>query len=352
MIGRSHRRRSPPALRAVVPVLLLLAVATLATGVVRLGGAARDPAPADAGDPLDDPSDAAGDALRAAAEGVPVLCYHYFRSGFDAGYTARVLGAVILNLPTLGPRDFWTIPIGEFERHLRLLRERGVQVLTLPEIAAAAAGRPLPRPAVVLTIDDADESVYKLAWPALQRHGVRAHLFVPTAQVGRAWGGLRICTWSQLREMSDSGAILVESHTHDLHWKVREDGGWQPAFLFPRRLPPDALPGDPDADPWPDYLPRHYAPVARDLRESRRLIVTRMGRPSLYLAWPYGFATAALDSIAAIAGFAGTVSLKPYPWRRDDPSWHIGRYAVTAATTPARLFEYVPSDPMAARDEP
>ncbi|MDX2473438.1 MAG: hypothetical protein QNL91_06975, partial [Candidatus Krumholzibacteria bacterium] len=98
--------------------------------------------------------------------GVPVLCYHYFRSGFDPGYLAKVFGAVMFGMPSLGPREFWTTPMGEFEKHLRYFRDSGTQVMTLDEVAdAVAAGQPLPVRAVVLTIDDADESVYRLAYP-------------------------------------------------------------------------------------------------------------------------------------------------------------------------------------------
>ena len=48
--------------------------------------------------------------------------------------------------------------------------------------------------AAVLTIDDADRSVYELAWPLLRKYGMRAHLFVPTAKVGTSWSELEVCT--------------------------------------------------------------------------------------------------------------------------------------------------------------
>ena len=71
--------------------------------------------------------------------------------------------------------------------------------MTLDEVAdlVEAAGT-FPARAVVLTIDDADQSVYKLAWPLLEKYGMRAHLFVPTAKVGSTWSELDVCTWDQL----------------------------------------------------------------------------------------------------------------------------------------------------------
>lgn len=366
--GRSHRRRRWAG----------IAAGLLAVGLACAWLAVRErAAPAAGDDPyaLDPPHAAADGEVEAAAAGIPILCYHYFRPGWSPGYAARVLGAVVLNLPTLDARDFWTVPAAEFERHLRLFRERGVHVVTLPEIvAAAAAGAPVPQPAVVITIDDADASVYALAWPLLRRYGYRAHLFVPTAKVGRSWQGLQVCSWEQLRQMSESGTMLIESHTHDLHWKLETPRGWEPAFLHPGRLaaagPADdgsvldegavADAGDAaaagDAAELPpamrSALGGTWGAVARDLLASRRAITAQVGRAPGFLAWPYGFASAALDSVAAAAGFAGTLSLKPRPFH-DASAWHIGRYAVSAKTTPQRLFEFLPAagGPRTARAE-
>jgi hypothetical protein len=49
-------------------------------------------------------------------------------------------------------------------------------------------------------------------------------------------------------------------------------------------------------------------------------------------------------------GFAGTVSLKPNPWSESVSSWHIGRYAVTAKTTPDVLFGLLPGSALAATE--
>ena len=91
-------------------------------------------------------------------------------------------------------------------------------------------------PGLVLTIDDADRSVYELASPLLREYGVRAHLFVPTGQVASRWSGIEVCGWAELREMADSGVVLLGSHTHDLHYKVGTDRGRQPVFWNPDRI--------------------------------------------------------------------------------------------------------------------
>lgn len=338
---RLIRRRWLAALAALVVVVVVAAVVL----PVHL---THRPAEHSAGYHLD-PTDLAAFEVGELGDGVRVLCYHYFRRDVDPMYFARVLGAVVLGAPTLGPQEFWTTPIGQFERHLRWFRDQRIPVLTLDEVVAyRQRGEGLPARAVIITIDDADRSVHQLAWPLLQRYGMRAHLFVPTSRVGRRWSGLDVCTWAELVEMQASGTILLGSHTHDLHFKVMTDRGRQPVFWNPEAIAVDqlataraALAALPDAEPGP-VVAAGADPVLTDLLLSRRLIERHGQSPCRWLAWPYGFGHGALDSLAAVAGYAGTLSLRPTTVDDVTPSWHLGRFTLTAKTTPrdiAALFE-------------
>ncbi len=343
-------------LRFLVPLLILFAAATLlATGC---GGEAKT---ANDG-PLSryhlDPPDLGVGGFPRIEDGVPVFCYHYFRSGFDAAYLMKVLGSVLFGMPALGPREFWTTPVGEFEKHLRYFRDTGTVVMTLDEVAdLVEAGNDPPARAVVLTIDDADRSVYELAYPLLKKYGMRAHLFVPTAKVGGAWSDLDLCTWKQLNEMTASGHILVESHTRDLHFKVRADGGLDPVFLHPDRVPEQArlknlsdlarqartsqetcLPEN-----LAEMLSGPYAAVAADLVLSRMDIQAGTGVRTAWLAWPYGFATDELDSLGREVGFRGTVSLYPEAFSARDSTLQVGRFALTAKSTLSHIANVFPN---------
>lgn len=75
--------------------------------------------------------------------------------------------------------------------------------------------------------------------------------------------------------------------------------------------------------------------MAADLLLSRRLLERHTRRDCRWLAWPYGFGDGDLDSLAAAVGFAGTLSLRPTTVNDDTPSWHLGRFTLTAKTTPA-----------------
>ncbi|MEN8005821.1 MAG: polysaccharide deacetylase family protein [Candidatus Krumholzibacteriota bacterium] len=305
---------------------------------------------------LDSPTLATG-GFPMIEDGVPVFCYHYFRSGFDAGYLMKVLGSVILGMPALGPREFWTTPVGEFEKHLRFFRDTGTVVMTLDEVAdLVASGRDLPPRAAILTIDDADRSVYELAFPLLKKYGMKAHLFVPTAQVGKSWSELDLCTWEQLAEMEASGHVLLGSHTRDLHFKVEVDGDLEPVFFNPGQVPrearlrnltdlsrragsraPDVIPVD-----LAELLSGPYAAVAADLVASRVDLRTGADAGAAWLAWPYGFASDELDSLGRAAGFRGTVSLYPEAFTVRDTSLQVGRFALTAKTTVGHIANLYP----------
>jgi len=358
-IHQRNRLLTVPLLACVLIACVLLACVLI--GFVAGAGCGRsqqDPAPdSRTADSMDPPHRGLASAADFTA-GVPVICYHYFRARFDPVYTLKFLGTVILGLPTLGEREFWTTPINEFEKHLRYFRDHNIEVLTLDQVATAVTNRrPLPQRAVILTIDDADESVYRLAWPLLQKYGYRAHLFVPTSLVGQRWDSLRICTWDQLREMSLSGNMVIDSHTSDLHFKLKTPRGREPAFLDPELIPPAvqlatrnrlqarlALTESADMTAAAMEPSDRWNPVKADLMTSRLDIIAEIQTAPRWLAWPYGFAHGDLDSIARHMGFSGTVSLAPRAFTALDTNLSAGRYTLTATTTLDMIKSFLPPD--------
>lgn len=344
----------------IAPVVALLALAPLLAAVWL---AARLPALPDV-----DPDSYALDPVALAelstgkiTAGVPVLCYHYFRSDLDPQYLLRVAGSLLFGLPALSDQEFWTTPQGEFEKHLRYFQDTGTRVMTLDQVQDLIdGGIPLPARAVVLTIDDGDRSVYDLAFPLLKKYGVPAHLFLPTGQVGRRWNGVRSCTWRQVAEMAASGLVIPGSHTNGLHYKVPGRGVLEPVFLDPDRVPQsirlanrtllaEARRQDPNRWDWGGLeavRAGEFGPVADDLLTSRLLIRAHTGSDPRWLSWPYGFANGDLDSVARLAGFTGTVSLHPRTFDRPTGAWHVGRFTMTAKTTLERIACVFP-DPAA-----
>ncbi len=253
-----------------------------------------------------------------AKGGVPVITYHYFREGNTPVRTLRSIGAVLFNLPLIPPMDYWSVTAGTFERHLAYLEEEGFRTVTMDDVLAHMKGeRVLHGKCIALTFDDAEESVYRYAYPLLEKHGMKGTIFVITSKIGRNWNDLSISSIDQLREMQRSGVMEIESHTHDMHYKVKKGDSPHPSFDLL------ALSGSLD----------ERSAVLADLERSRRLIAHLFGEESRVLAWPFGFGSAPSDSIAREAGFEGICSLWPGTNFVGDSPYFIKRYTITARTS-------------------
>ncbi len=261
---------------------------------------------------------------------VPVLCYHYLRDKSDPLRLLRVFGYVVLSLPLLNDSELWTTSASEFERHMQYLKESGYTAITLDELHEWQTGRrELPRKPVVITFDDGDVSVYELALPILARYGFRATLFVVTGRVGTRWNEVDCLDWSRLRELEESGVFRIESHSHDMHYKVDADGSARPVFVAASAHGFEIE----RYSSWEDA-------VRSDLARSRDEIERHIGRSPTFLAWPYGSATPELDRVALEEGFVRTCTLRARPNPRvttaaadASASLEISRYTVTARTS-------------------
>lgn len=132
-----------------------------------------------------------------------------------------------------------TIDAIEFERQLQFLRENRYRTINADEFVSQMLGRRKGSSRdVLLTIDDARSSAWRYGYPLLEKYACHAVLFaIPgwTPDTGKAmrsnlndvWAGktseaevasvdandLTVCSWAELRAMSDSGVIDVHSHS-------------------------------------------------------------------------------------------------------------------------------------------
>jgi hypothetical protein len=135
--------------------------------------------------------------------------------------------------------------------------------------------------------------------------------------MGQRWNELSLSSIDELREMQRSGVMSIQSHTHDMHYKIKRGKTPHPTF--------DVLARSASNEEW--------AEVRDDLKKSRALIAHLFKEESRALAWPFGFGSARSDAIALIAGFDGICSLWPGTNMTGDSSLFIKRYTITARTT-------------------
>ncbi len=98
----------------------------------------------------------------------------------------------------------------QFDKNVTDLLKNGYTPITATELDLAwESGHPLPSKPILITFDDGYEDNFTNAFPILQKHKVKATIFIITGSVGRR----NYLTWDQIRTMHQSGLIDIESHS-------------------------------------------------------------------------------------------------------------------------------------------
>lgn len=157
-----------------------------------------------------------------------------------------------------------------FQGQLDMIENLGLEVVPLESgTRAALAGDLSDRSQIAITFDDAYESVYSQAAPALQERGYEYTIFVNTEAVG-SHGYM---TWDQLQEARDRDGVTIANHSKD-HGHLAK------------------RPGESDSD-W-------KARVDRSLDGAQETLSEKLGTNVPMFAYPYGeFDDALLRKIEA-----------------------------------------------------
>lgn len=185
---------------AALSVASLLALSAFAlTGCGGQGGekvASSQPAAASAqaADPNLKPGVAvvhrAADVKYSVPEGVSVLMYHMI--GDEQGNAAIMTEA-------------------NLRIQMNYLRDHGYHPITMQELYDyITKGAPLPEKPVCITFDDGYLDSYTIVYPLMKEYGFPWTLFLITDDVGKPYNRM---TWDQLKEMANSHAVTIASHT-------------------------------------------------------------------------------------------------------------------------------------------
>ena len=238
---------------------------------------------------------------------VPVLMYHH---------VSPSAGSI-----TTSPQNF--------ESQISGLARAGYHALSTQEFAGFLARKPVPEKSILITFDDGYLDNWVHAHPVLQRHGMRAVLFLITGQIGE--GQARACAgqgdtlpvtpdhlqckalvasgltdpvmlrWSEVLAMRAAGTFEFHSHTHThTRWDL--------------------------ASATRDEALTH---LTQELALSRATLQQKLGEVSDHFCWPQGYFDAGFVRLAQQAGFKYLYTTVTHGQNLagGDPA-HIFRFAV------------------------
>ena len=101
-----------------------------------------------------------------------------------------------------------------FERQMRFLRERKYNIVSLEELTDLIKNKKkIPPMTVAVTFDDGYLDNYTHAYPVLKKYNIPAAIFVVINRIGKHLVNDDYMSWSQIREISESGLITIGSHS-------------------------------------------------------------------------------------------------------------------------------------------
>lgn len=214
---------------------------------------------------------------------VPILVYHRFAERVN---------------------DSMTVRTSTFDAQLAWLKTNGYTVIPLRSLVDWKLGKG-PAPAaksVVLTADDGHISVYTELLPRIKQHQLPVTLFIYPSAISNASYAM---TWAQLQELQATGLVDIQSHTY-----------WHPNFRTEaKHLSPAA---------WQVF-------VRNQLERAQTVLLRHTDKPVDLLAWPFGLHDAALQTLAAQAGYVAAFALEERAVAAADPLFALPRYLITDA---------------------
>ncbi len=189
--------------------------------------------------------------------------------------------------------DEYAVWAEEFEADLQWIQENGYTTVTSQEVYDYLCRRqPLPEKAIWLTIDDGKLGVYKHAWPLLKQYNMKASLNLIGEEIDkatqrpedRASQAAPYCTWQELQQMSDSGAIELTSHTYYRH-RYDNDG----------HKGADIANGE--------SVEAFYTLCQKDATKMRQTLLSITGRQAVCMAYPYSARSRASDWVWLQCGY-------------------------------------------------
>lgn len=182
-----------------------------------------------------------------------------------------------------------TVTVERFRLDMEFLQQSGYTPLLPADLIEIQNGRQaMPDRPVMITFDDGYRSNYDYAYPVLQQTGMRAAIAVIAYNILPAYSddaGRHTLTWSELREMHESGVFEIGSHTYNLH---------NPQYKG--MTSPDGIDGVQRRRG--ESFSAYNARAGGDLRTSLELIRAHTGQTQVnYFSYPFGASDTWMEQI-------------------------------------------------------
>lgn len=232
-------------------------------------------------------------------KGVIVLCYHRV---LPKEWMFNSIYEGIEKITNDSELKIYSVSGDEFERQIEYFKQKNVKIMSMEELELCFYNRmDFPDKGVVITFDDVDISVYKNAFPILEKHKTPFTLFIITGQVGNSdFKGLNLATWQQINEMHDSGLATLGLHTHDYHYLDKQ---YNPPFLS---------------------TVNSYA-FYKDACLAKETLQKNTGVCAKYFSYPYGFGTPETDKYLLKSGMKLIFSLAPGVTNNESETFFVKR---------------------------
>jgi len=216
----------------------------------------------------------------------------------------RVVRVPILLYHRFGPiaSDSMTVTTNTFEAHLKYLMTNGYKVIPARELIDYYLGKRLPPhpTSVVITVDDGHKSVYTDMFPLIKKYHIPVTMFIYPSAISNASYAM---TWSQLKEMRETGLFDFQSHTY-----------WHPNFKIDKKR----------------LTPTEYASfVEMQFKKSREKLEKELDVRVNMLAWPFGIYDDELIQKAMETGYVATFTMEQHPASHLDNVMALPRYLMT-----------------------
>lgn len=118
----------------------------------------------------------------------------------------------------------------EFEKDLIYIKEHGYEAIDMNDLFEHLyKGKKLPKKSLIIRVDDGFRNFYDKIFPLLKKYSMKSILAVIGSEVQKASDKTTALgtdlpdylTWEELKELSNSGYVEIESHTYNLHTNTK-----------------------------------------------------------------------------------------------------------------------------------